>query len=129
MTNAPGSWYPLLIIILCIQLVIRGALPLRTASNSLKISFETIPELKKYSAPSCTAVKRWLQKVGYYKLKQPKIIADDWNTLIDASIQMGDKKCLLVVGCRKSSLLKNRALTLEDLEILSMSIVSTIMPN
>ena len=39
---------------------------------------------------------------------------------------MGDKKCLLVVGCRKSSLLKNHALTLEDLEILSMSIVSTI---
>jgi hypothetical protein len=126
LTNAPGSWYPLLIILLCIQLVIRGASPLRTASNSLKISFGTIPELKKYSAPSCTAIKRWLQKVGYYKLKKPKIIANDWNVLIDASIQMGEKKCLLVVGCRKSSLLKNRALKLEDLEVLSMSIVSTI---
>lgn len=56
---------------------------------------------------------------------QPKTIADDWNVLIDGSIQMGERKCLLVVGCRKS-LFKNRALTLEDLEVLSIRIVSTI---
>ena len=129
MSNASGSWYPLLIIILCIRLVITGASPLRTASNSLKISFETLPELKKYSAPSCTAIKRWVQKVGYYKLMQIKTIADDWMVLIDASIQMGEKKCLLVVGCRKSSLFKNRALTLDDLEILSVRIVSAINAN
>lgn len=39
---------------------------------------------------------------------------------------MGEKKCLLVVGCRQSRLFKNQALTLEDLEILSIRIVSTI---
>lgn len=129
MSNAPGSWYPLLIIILCVRLVITAASPFKTAANGLKISFETLPELKIYSAPSCTTIKRWVQKVGYYKLRQLKTIADDWMVLIDASIQMGEKKCLLVVGCRKSSLLKNRALTLEDLEILSIRIVSTINAN
>lgn len=129
MNKVPRSWYPLLIIILCVRLIITAASPLKTATKSLKIIFETLPELKNYSAPSCTTIKRWVQKVGYYKLKQLKTIADDWMVLIDASIQMGEKKCLLVVGCRKSSLLENRALTLEDLEILSMRIVSAINAN
>lgn len=48
--------------------------------------------------------------------------------LVDASIQMGEKKCVLVLGCRAASFreIKNRALMLEDLEVLSMRIVSTL---
>ena len=48
--------------------------------------------------------------------------------LIDSSIQMGEKKCVLILGIRAASLhkIKNRALTLEDLEVLSMRIVSTL---
>lgn len=45
--------------------------------------------------------------------------------MIDASIQMGEKKCVLVLGCRGANLPRNRALTLEDLEVLSMCIVSS----
>jgi hypothetical protein len=92
----------------------------------LKITFETIPETEKYTAPSCTTIKRWVQKVGYYKLTQPKTIANDWIVIIDASIQMGAQKCLLVVGCRQANLPKNRALTLEDLEILDLRIISNL---
>lgn len=122
------SWYRFTIIFLCIRLFIQAASPLRTTSKSLKIAFETLPELKDYLAPSCTTIKYWAAQVGYYKLKQPKTIANDWMVLIDASIQMGEKKCVLVLGCRAESLrkIKNRALTLEDLEILSMRIVSTL---
>jgi hypothetical protein len=65
-----------------------------------------MPELEKYTAPSFTTIKRWMQKVGYYKLMKPKPIANDWMVLIDASIQMGEKKCLLVVGCRREALIK-----------------------
>jgi hypothetical protein len=68
-------------------------------------------------------IKRWVQKVGYYKLTRPKVIADDWMVIIDASIQMGENKCVLVLGCRKVDLPKNRALILEDLEILALRIV------
>lgn len=102
-----------------------GALPLRTASNSLRISFETLPELKGYLTPSFTTIKRWVQQVGYYKLKRAKTIADDWMVMIDASIQMGEKKCIVLLGCRAVNLPKNRALRLEDLEVLGMRIVSS----
>ena len=94
----------------------------------MKIAFETIPELKDYFAPSCTTIKYWTAQVGYHKLKRPKTIASDWMVLIDASIQMGEKKCIVALGCRGASFkkIKNRALMLEDLEILSMRIVSTL---
>jgi len=49
--------------------------------------------------------------------------------MIDASIQMGEKKCVLVLGCRRANLPQNRALTLEDLDILSMRIVSSLKGN
>ena len=124
-----GHWYPLCIIFLCIRLVIVAASPLRTAANSLNIIFETLPETSNYTAPSRTAITRWMQKLGYYKLKRSKVIADDWMVVIDASIQMGEQKCLAVFGIRQSSLPKKRALKLEDLEVLDLRISSTINSN
>lgn len=110
------------------RLFIIGASPLRTTSKSLKLSFATFPELNSYKAPSFTTIKNWVQQIGYYKLKRTKIFANDWMTLIDASIQMGEKKCVLVLGCRAETFhkIKNRALTLQDLEVLSMRIVSSL---
>ncbi len=100
-----------------------GTSPLRTASKSLKILFKTFPGLQNYRAPSFTTIKRWAQKIGYYKLKRVKEIANDWMLIIDASIQMGEKKCVVILGCRKSKLPKNYPLTLEDLEVLSLVVV------
>ncbi len=124
--NAQNSWYPLSIIILCIRLIIIAASPLRTASKSLECTFNTLPELKSYIAPSFTTIKRWVQKIGYFKLLRPKTIASDWMVIIDASIQMGDEKCVLALGCREVDLPKNRALRLEDFEVLAVRIVSSL---
>jgi hypothetical protein len=90
--------------------------------------FETFPELKGCRSPSCTTIKYWAAQVGYYKLKCPKTIAADWMVIIDASIQMGEKKCVVILGIREDSFhrLKNRVLTLKDLEILSIHIVSKL---
>jgi hypothetical protein len=125
----PRSWFPLSIIILCVHLIIRGASPLRTAANGLRITFKALPELKNYKAPSFTTIKRLVQKVGYYKLVRSKPIANDWIIIIDASIQMGEKKCVLILGCRKADLPKNRVMTLEDLEILALRVVSKLNAN
>jgi hypothetical protein len=110
--------------VLCIRLILHCASPLKTASNSLEVLFEISPGLKNFKTPSHTTIKRWVQKIGYYKLMLPKLIADDWMVIIDASIQMGEKKCLLVVGSRQADFPMNRPLVLEDLEILSLRIVT-----
>ncbi len=113
---------------MCIRLFIKAASPLKTTSKSLEIVFTTIPGLNNLLAPSCTTIKYWTAQVGYHKLKRAKTIAQDWTVMIDASIQMGEKKCVLILGARSVNLnkIKNRALKLEDLEILSMRIVSTL---
>lgn len=123
------SWYPICLILMCVRLVINAASPYRNAAMNLKIGFETLPELEKYKAPSFTTIKRWVQKVGYYKLIHPKIIANDWMVIIDASIQMGEQKCLVVFGCRASDLPKNRALTLKDFEVLALRVFSKLNGN
>ena len=94
----------------------------------MKIVFESIPGLTNYRAPSFTTIKSWAEQIGYYKLKRAKTKAKDWAVIIDASIQMGEKKCVLILGSRASRLqkIRNRALRLEDLEILSMRVVSTL---
>lgn len=100
-----------------------GALPFRSTANALKIAFETLPGMTSYFSPSCTTVKRWAQQIGYYKLNRPKRIAKDWMIMIDASIQMGEKKCVMILGSPMADIPNNRALKLEDLEVLAMRVV------
>jgi len=47
----------------------------------------------------------------------------DWMVIIDASIQIGDQKCLAVLGCPVNLLPKGRALTLKDLTPLALHVV------
>jgi hypothetical protein len=92
----------------------------------LNLIFQNLPELKNYTAPSPTTIKRWLQKVGYHKLKRPKAVVDDWMIIVDASIQMGAQKCVKFLGCRQIDLPKDRPLTLRDMEVLSLRIVTNL---
>lgn len=105
-----------------------GASPLKTTSRGLNIAFTSILKEENYKAPSSTTIKRWTQQVGYYKLKRTKTVANDWMVLIDASIQMGDKKCILILGLRSTVFknIKDKVLKLENLELLSMRIVSSL---
>jgi hypothetical protein len=82
--------------------------------------------LSHYNAPSYETVKRWVKRVGYYKLHCPKERADDWTVIIDASIQLGSQKALVIIGCRSSSLQFGRAPTLQDFEPLSLKVVNKL---
>jgi hypothetical protein len=43
-------------------------------------------------------------RIGFYKLFRPKQIADDWIWIIDHTIQIGNEKCLIILGVRQSDL-------------------------
>lgn len=107
---------------LCLHLVLGAALPLRGASRSLGIVFSKLPELEGYKAPCFTTVKRWAEKVGYYKLHLPRKRDGGWSLIPDASIQMGDQKCLIILGCPSEKVPIGRPLTLKDLDVLSVKI-------
>jgi hypothetical protein len=70
--------------------------------------------------PSWYSIRIWLLKLGFFKLQQPKGIADDWIWIVDHSIQTGAEKCLVVLGIRAKDLPRNRALALSDVEPLAV---------
>jgi hypothetical protein len=101
------------------QLVLAGAISLRAASRVLAI---TLPQFSSEPVflPSWYTGRLWLLRLGYYKLKRAKTIADDWIWIIDHSVQTGTEKCLLILGIRAEDLPKDRSLVYEDVEPIEM---------
>jgi len=72
--------------------------------------------------PSHTAIRDWILQVGYYKLTSIQK-SNDWVGMIDLSIQIGSKKCLLILGVQVVTLLKSKALTFEDVHVLHLELL------
>ena len=56
------------------------------------------------ASPSWYSGRLWLMRIGYYKLFRAKEISDDWIWIIDHTIQIGNEKCLIILGIRQSAL-------------------------
>jgi len=57
-----------------------------------------------FPVPHCTTVRLWLLRLGYHKLHRPQEQASDWVWIIDHSHQIGQEKCLVILGVRVSQL-------------------------
>jgi hypothetical protein len=57
-----------------------------------------------FPVPHGTTVRWWLLRLGHYKLHRPKEHACDWVWIIDHSHQIGQEKCLVILGVRVSQL-------------------------
>jgi len=119
--KAPRRWYPSLIIVMCIKLVLQAAVSLRAAPKAIHITLSQFAAVKNQAIPSYKSIRRWLTQVGLYKLNCLKEQANDRALIIDNSVQIGVHKLLVILGVRLSKL-SGKALTFEDMEILSMEI-------
>ena len=67
------------------------------------------------------SVRLWLLRLGLYQLSRPKIQADDWMWIMDHTMQLGERKCLIVVGIRQSAWdAQDRVLGHEDVELIDL---------
>ncbi len=57
-----------------------------------------------FPVPHFTTVRSWLLRLGHYHLTRPKERGDDWVWIIDHSNQIGQEKCLVILGVRASQL-------------------------
>lgn len=73
-----------------------------------------------------STIRTWVLKVGLYLLERPKV-ADEWIYIIDASIQMGSMKCLLILGIQLSKLKAKEDYTIlhSDLETLAIKTIES----
>lgn len=60
-------------------------------------------------------------RIGLWALLRRKSIADDWVWMIDHSIQIGQCKCMVVLGVRLGALPANRPLAHEDMELIALA--------
>ena len=77
-------------------------------------------------APVANTVQNWVLRIGLHELTRPKEQADDWVLLIDHTIQLGNQKCLVIVGIRLSHCKAlARPIRLSDLSMILIEVVDT----
>lgn len=84
-------------ICLFLRLVLAGV-SLRGASRVLGIMSEACDW--SIDIPHWTTGRLWLMRLGHAMLTMPLEQADDWAWLIDHSVQIGQEKCLVILGIR-----------------------------
>ena len=72
------------------------------------------------SAPDFSTGRNWLLRLGFWEMIRPKEKADDWFLMADHSVQIGNDKCLVILGAKLSDIPTDRALRHEDMQLISI---------
>jgi hypothetical protein len=101
-----------------LALVLHTLTPLRRVAAVLAMTWQWAEV--DASAASYYSVRMWLLRLGLYQLNCPKEQADDWIWIVDHTLQIGDHKCLIIVGIRQAAWeqLDHRVLRHEDVHLI-----------
>jgi hypothetical protein len=87
---------------LFVELVGSDAASLRCAERAMARMFTSLQ--LPFDVPTWSTGRLWVLRLGYYKLMRPKEPAHDWVWIVDHTVQIGDEKCLVILGIRLSVL-------------------------
>ena len=109
-----GQQYPLGVVLRFVSLVIDCGTSLRCGANVLGLLSRITGDTE--AVPHASTGRLWLMRIGLAALLREKVIAEDWVWMADHSIQIGQCKCLVILGVRLSTLPVGRPLTHQDME-------------
>ena len=66
--------------------------------------FEIMQSFFNINTMSYNSIRGWVLRLGYGLLHQPVQRRDDWIYILDFSIQLGNERCLLILGVTRESL-------------------------
>jgi hypothetical protein len=112
-----GQQYPVFVVQRFVSLVIDCGASLRCAASVLGL-FQVTGEDE--MIPDWSTGRLWLLRIGLAALLRSLVIADDWVWVIDHSIQIGQCKCLVILGIRLSEFPVERPLCHEDMEPIAL---------
>lgn len=77
--------------------------------------------------PSPISVRSWLLRIGLHQLQRPLEKAGDWVWIVDHTVQIGELKCMIIVGFRLRvwQQQEDRTLRYEDVELIDLCPVRT----
>ena len=106
-------------ICLFLRLVLVAGVSLRGASRVLGTIGQALG--LDLPVPHWTTGRLWLLRLGHAMLAAQKARADDWAWLIDHSVQIGQDKCLVILGIRLSELPeRGQSLRHEDMDLIEL---------
>ena len=113
-----GQQYAVGVVLKFVAMVLDCGASLRCVAAVLELlSQHTGPD---EITPHATTGRLWLMRIGLWALLRPKVVADDWVWMADHSIQIGQCKCLVILGIRLSALPAGRPLCHEDMEPIAL---------
>ena len=75
--------------------------------------------------PCAETIRLWLLRVGLFLLRRPLPRCSDWVFLVDLTIQLGEHKCLVILGVRLSVLRsKGYSPAHHDVQVLSVAVLT-----
>ncbi len=97
--SAPtGHRHSLLVIRLCLLWYLDAHVSLRGVSEILLSLVSLLGDSLPLSLPYHQTVRSWLLRCGLFLLRRRVPPRDDWVWILDHTIRIGQKKCLLVLG-------------------------------
>ena len=120
-----GHHYTIETIQTSIQQVIKG----RNSYHFVATNMELLSENFEVASPHFSSIRKWIERVGLYELSRPKEKRNDWIFLVDITLELGQKKALIIYGLslekyQEVIVKEKRALKHTDGEILTLEITS-----
>ena len=123
-TKIPRHHFPLGVVAGSLALVLRTGTHLKRVAAVLALSWSWWSDCG--AVGSYYSVRLWLLRLGLYQLNRPQELADDWMWIIDHTMQLGERKCLIIVGLRQSAWdAEDRCLSHEDVQLIDLQPVTT----
>jgi hypothetical protein len=115
----PRHQFPLGVVAGSLALVLRAATRLKRVAEVLTLNWRWWADGG--SVGTYYSVRLWLLRLGLHQLNRPKELADDWMWIIDHTMQLGERKCLIIVGLRQSAWnADDRCLSHEDVQLIDL---------
>jgi hypothetical protein len=113
-----GQQYAVMSVLWFVSLVLECGASLRCAAKALQLFGSMMGQDR--ITPDRSTGRLWLLRIGLAALLRPKVIADDWVWMADHSIQIGQCKCLVILGIRQCDLPEGRPLVHQDMEPIAL---------
>lgn len=108
---------------LSVRLVIEGGVSMNGTAKCLEL-FSQCHGLNAF-VPHWTSIRNWLLRIGLAQLVIPVEQATDWVWKVDCSIQIGTRKCLVIIGVRLSAISPKTGLKFKDMRLIGLHVLES----
>jgi hypothetical protein len=122
LARLPDHEYSIAAITTAVSIYLKGAVSFHACSRIIACLQSQLVEFPR--VPSNNSIQSWVLRIGLFQLTKAKQWADDWVVILDHTCQLGNQKCLIILGIRLSHWQTlDRELTFEDLTVLMIRVV------